>query len=77
MINLWTVGEGGKGQGFINPIAVPAMDSIKEILMKLAIRWMACLALVAALALRLLVAIQHGWKFSWRIPQAVEALDEA
>jgi NNP family nitrate/nitrite transporter-like MFS transporter len=38
---------------------------------------LACLALVAALALRLLVAIQHGWKFSWRIPQAVEALDEA
>jgi NNP family nitrate/nitrite transporter-like MFS transporter len=38
---------------------------------------LACLALVAALALRILVAIQHGWKFSWRIPHTIEALDEA
>ncbi|MBS1808581.1 MAG: NarK/NasA family nitrate transporter [Acidobacteria bacterium] len=37
---------------------------------------LACVALLAAIMLRFLVAIQHGWKFSWRVPQTVEALEE-
>jgi MFS transporter, NNP family, nitrate/nitrite transporter len=38
---------------------------------------LAFVALLAALALRFLVAIQHGWKFSWRVPQPTEAMEEA
>lgn len=36
---------------------------------------LASIALVTAITLRVLVAIQQGWKLSWRIP--TEALDEA
>ena len=38
---------------------------------------LAFVALVAAIALRVLVAIQHGWKFSWQIPQSAEAFEKA
>ncbi len=38
---------------------------------------LASIALVAAIALRILVAIQHGWKFSWQVPQSAEAFEEA
>lgn len=36
-----------------------------------------CMALIAAIALRVLVAIQQGWKLSWQLPQTTEALEEA
>ncbi len=38
---------------------------------------LASIALCAAVALRVLVAIQHGWKFSWQMPQAAEAFEKA
>lgn len=38
--------------------------------------WLALLAFAAAGALRALVAIQDGWRWSWRVPATVEALDE-
>jgi NNP family nitrate/nitrite transporter-like MFS transporter len=38
---------------------------------------LAFVALFSAIALRVLVAIQHGWKFSWRVPQPIEAIEEA
>ena len=34
---------------------------------------LAAVALIAAIALRFLVAIQQGWKFSWKLPQQAEA----
>lgn len=38
---------------------------------------LASIALLSAITLRFLVAIQQGWKLSWRMPQATEALEEA
>ncbi len=38
---------------------------------------LASIALVSAVALRFLVAIQQGWKLSWRFPQSTEAMEEA
>ena len=38
---------------------------------------LASIALVTAITLRVLVAIQHGWRFSWRMPQPTEAMEEA
>ncbi len=38
---------------------------------------LAVLALAAAITLRVLVAIQHGWRWSWRVTPTAEAFDEA
>ncbi len=38
---------------------------------------LAVIALCAAVALRVLVAIQAGWKFSWQMPQANQAFGQA
>lgn len=38
---------------------------------------LACIALLTAIILRFLVAIQQGWKLSWQLPQATEAMEEA
>ena len=38
---------------------------------------LAVVSFAAALLLRTLTAIQAGWKLSWRMPQAIEALEEA